>query len=148
MKKLLFFAAMSLMALSMSAQDDYIDLGLLSGTLWKRTAEQGFYTYDEAMSEFQDHLPTKEQFEELIKECIWTWTGAGYKVEGPNMNIIYLPATGYRHCLGSVYNVGSVGSYWSSSLDVSEIPFDLYLSSESVSLSSGICYGSVLLVSK
>ena len=39
MRRLLFFAAMCLMALSMSAQDDYIDLGLPSGTLWKKTAE-------------------------------------------------------------------------------------------------------------
>lgn len=61
MRRLLFFAAMCLMALSMSAQDDYIDLGLPSGTLWKKTAEQGYYTYEEALSKFQDHLPTKEQ---------------------------------------------------------------------------------------
>ena len=42
----------------------YVDLGLPSGTKWKSTNEiggnNGFYTYDEAISAFGDKLPTKE----------------------------------------------------------------------------------------
>lgn len=117
MRRLLFFAAMCLMALSMSAQDDYIDLGLPSGTLWKRTAEQGYYTYEEALSKFQDHLPTKEQFEELMNECTWTWTPFGYDVLGPSGETISLLAPGFRHCNSTIKEVG-MGYYWSST------PFD------------------------
>lgn len=147
MRKLLLFAAMCLMALPMRAQD-YVDLGLPSGTLWESIGEQGYYTYDEAISKFADALPTKEQFDELIRACTWTWVGDGYDVEGPNENAIFLPAAGYRHCLGRVYNVGTIGYYWSSTLDDSETPLGLYLSPESVSMDFGTCYRSVCLVKK
>ena len=92
----------------------YVDLGLPSGTLWKDKNESGgFYTYDEAMKAFGNNLPTKEQFEELVSSCKWTWTGNGYKVVGPSGASITLPAAGYRS--GSdVYNVGSHGRFWSS----------------------------------
>jgi hypothetical protein len=102
-------------------QKGYIDLGLPSGTLWKNANEGGDYTrytYDEAVSRFGNKLPTKQQLEELINECTWTWTGSGYKVIGPNGNSIYLPAAGYRGCDGDVYYVGMSGRYWSST------PFD------------------------
>ena len=92
----------------------YVDLGLSSGTYWKETNESGFYNYENAVSKFADNLPTKEQFEELKNECEWTWLGNGYKVTGPNGESITLPAAGYRGCNGDVYNVGTYGSYWSS----------------------------------
>lgn len=92
----------------------YTDLGLPSGTIWKNFNATGFYTYDEAVSQFGNRLPTKEQWEELKAECQWTWTGSGYKVTGPNGNSITLPAEGYRVCAGIVYDVGSCGVYWSS----------------------------------
>lgn len=92
----------------------FIDLGLPSGTKWANSNETGFYTYEEAVSQFGERLPTKEQWQELKGECQWTWTGNGYKVVGPNGNSIVLPAVGYRSCCGSVGHVGSYGSYWSS----------------------------------
>ena len=92
----------------------FIDLGLPSGTKWANSNETGFYTYEEAVSQFGKRLPTKEQWQELKGECQWTWTGNGYKVVGPNGNSIVLPAAGYRSCCGSVGHVGSYGSYWSS----------------------------------
>lgn len=99
----------------------YVDLGLSSGTLWKTSneenasdAEYAFFTYDEAVSQFGDKLPSREQWMELVNECDWTWTGMGYKVFGPNGKSISLPAAGYRNCSGSVNNVGSYGYYWSS----------------------------------
>lgn len=52
--------------------------------------------------------------------CTWTWTTQGnvksYKVTGPNGNSIFLPAAGLRY-YGDLYDVGSFGGYWSSSLD-------------------------------
>lgn len=103
------------------ATGEYVDLGLTSGTKWKASnevneadTEYDFFTYDEAMDRFGTSLPTKEQCEELKNECQWTWTGSGYKVTGPNGNLISLPAAGYRNCSGSVFNVGSFGYFWSS----------------------------------
>ena len=103
MKKVILIGMMCLMALTMQAQN-YVDLGLPSGTKWKATneknaadAEYDFFTYDEAVSQFGDRLPTKDQCEELSAECQWSWTGNGYKVTGPNGNFITLPAAGYRN---------------------------------------------------
>ena len=64
-------------------------------------------------------MPTKAEQDELRDNCTWTWTiqnGVnGYKVTGPNGNSIFLPAAGYR--LGTnLYDSGSYGYYWSSSL--------------------------------
>lgn len=130
MKKLLYIiaAALCLVACeentesgsSTTTKGDYVDLGLSSGTKWKSANEMnpnddnGFYDYDEAMSLFEKNLPTKEQWMELVNECKWDWTGMGYRVTGVNNNSIVLPAAGYRDCDGGVYDVGSHGSYWSS----------------------------------
>ena len=60
-------------------------------------------------------MPTKKQFDELLKYCKWTWNGNGYEVKGKNGNSIYLPAAGWRN--GEVcVTVGSKGEYWSRSL--------------------------------
>ena len=92
----------------------YTDLGLPSGTIWKNFNATGFYTYDEAVSQFGNRLPTKEQWEELKAECQWTWTGSGYKVKGPNGNSIELPAEGIRACDGFVFGEGFNCTYYSS----------------------------------
>lgn len=137
------------------ATGEYVDLGLTSGTKWKASnevneadAEYDFFTYDEAMDRFGNSLPTKEQCEELIDECQWTWTGSGYDVTGPNGNSISLPAAGYRYCDGSVNRVGSGGYYWSSTPDGSDDAWNLNFNSSSVDMSNnGRCRGrSVRLV--
>ena len=64
-------------------------------------------------------MPTYEEMCELIDECTWTWTTQngvyGRKVTGPNGNSIFLPAAGYMDN-SDLYNAGSYGFYWSSSL--------------------------------
>ena len=75
--------------------------------------------YDQAMEKYANNLPTKKQFEELMTSCQWTWTSHGYKVEGPNNVTIYMPAAGSSDCYGNENNIGSVGAYWSSTLDES-----------------------------
>lgn len=93
----------------------YVDLGLPSGTLWKSANEKGgFYSYDEAINKFGDKLPTMEQWEELRGMCTWSWTGKGYKVTGDNGNSITLPAAGIRGSNGGVFDVATNGCYWSS----------------------------------
>lgn len=113
----------------------YVDLGLPSGTLWKDQNEiGGFCTYEQAMALFGNDLPTKEQFEELTILCNWTWTGSGYKVEGPSGKSITLPAAGHRGCDGTVSSVGSNGYYWSSTPNGSEVAWELYFTSGEVDI--------------
>ena len=131
-----------------TVQQDYTDLGLPSGTLWKNFNATGFYTYDEAVSQFGNRLPTQAQWAELNAECQWSWTGSGYKVTGPNGNSISLPAAGCHRCDGSVAPVGSSGYYWSSSLGGSDRAWSLYFSAGGVYMNyHDRCFGySVRLV--
>ena len=73
-------------------------------------------------------MPSKEQIEELINKCTWTWTTLngvkGRKVTGPNGNSIFLPAAGYRDG-DSLIDDGSFGNYWSRSLDSPEYAYEL-----------------------
>ena len=66
-------------------------------------------------------MPTDEEWTELWTKCTWTWTTLGgvngYVVTGSNGNSIFLPAAGYRNG-SSLYDAGSYGDYWSSSLYV------------------------------
>lgn len=112
----------------------YTDLGLPSGTIWKNFNATGFYTYDEAVSQFGNRLPTKEQWEELKAECQWSWTGSGYKVTGPNGNSITLPAAGQNTLGRSVDYVGFSGGYWSSTPRGSEQAWVLFFGSGNVSM--------------
>ena len=68
-------------------------------------------------------MPTQAEWQELYNNCTWTWTTQnginGYKFTskkaGYTDKFIFLPAAG--SCRGSdLYNVGSLGFYWSSLL--------------------------------
>ena len=148
MKKLFSLCLMCLLAVSAMAQD-YVDLGLPSGTLWKRQNESGFYTYEEAINRFGNKLPERHHFVELINECTWIWMDDyGYKVVGPNGNSITFPAAGWRGCSDGVNDVGWSGCYWSSTPYDSSYAWNLYFSSSELSMNYIIsCYGqSVRLV--
>ena len=76
-------------------------------------------------------MPTEEEFEELENNCSWTWTTlngvSGYRVtsnkSGYTDRSIFLPAVGCRYDTNLyLYDVGSDGYYWSSSLDTDEGP--------------------------
>ena len=104
-----------------TTKDDYVDLGLTSGTQWKsmnemnpQDPENGLYTYDEAVATFGNKLPTKQQWVELVNECTWTWAGMGYRVVGYNGNSIVLPA--------------DISEYWSSTSTGSDSACCLYIS--------------------
>ena len=108
-----------------TASEEYVDLGLRSMTLWKNANEKnagdpqnGFYTYDEAIADFGNNLPTREQFMELVQSCEWRWVDAGYYiVVGPNKKHITLPAAGCRDCMGEISYLRTYGFYWSSTPD-------------------------------
>lgn len=72
-------------------------------------------------------MPTYDEWKELRDKCTWTWRRhtyyyddeAGFEVTSKiNGNSIFLPAAGYRED-GSLYDAGSKGCYWSSSLRTS-----------------------------
>lgn len=104
-------------SLQKNVPQDYTDLGLPSGTIWRNHNAAGFYTYDEAEEQFDNHrLPSKTQWEELRAECDWSWTGSGYYITGPNGNSIFLPLTGCIACDGGMHDKSFGGYYWSSSI--------------------------------
>lgn len=162
MKKLLYViaATLCLMACEKNTESgsknkvDYVDLGLSSGVQWKSANEtnpndkNGFYDYDEAMSQFEKNLPTKEQWEELENDCDWEWTGREVKVTGPNGKSITLPAAGSRNCEGDVLPPGYAGVYWSSTSDGSGHAWGGYFRSDEVGMCNyATCVGlSVRLV--
>lgn len=84
-------------------------------------------------------MPTKQEWEELIRECYWTWTVqngmAGFVVKSSNGNYIFLPAAGYKND-EELYGYTRLCVYWSSSrysngdyawrMDLNERYFDVY----------------------
>lgn len=69
-------------------------------------------------------MPTKVEMEELLSECIWTWTIVGEKkgfrvTSRTNGNSIFLPGAGFwmGAKFGGADNYGYQGYYWSSTLD-------------------------------
>lgn len=115
----------------------YVDLGLPSGTLWKAENEDcGLIKYDQAVNFYGSSLPTKEQWEELKDNCLWTWTGNGYKVKGKSGESIFLSAAGWRYCDGTLSSVGSGGYYWSSTPNGSGYAWYLGFSSGGVYMSN------------
>ena len=73
-------------------------------------------------------MPTDAELTELRESCTWTWTTQngvnGMLVSGTNGNSIFLPAAGHIEDTELTY-AGSIGYYWSSSLDA-EYPYDAW----------------------
>jgi hypothetical protein len=66
-------------------------------------------------------IPTYEEIEELRTQCYWTWTSKGYRVTSKkNQNSIFLPAAGYYLDGSSGGGWGTLGYYWSSSLNTED----------------------------
>lgn len=119
-------------------KQEFVDLGLPSGTLWaKHNAHVGkkyHFTYDEAMKHFGDCMPNYNQYRELIILCKWEWVKLfggkvqGYRVTGLNRNSIFLPASGVYDG-PSLHNAGSSGYYWSTGYYSSDSACSLYFNS-------------------
>ncbi|MCR5425151.1 MAG: DUF4670 domain-containing protein [Bacteroidales bacterium] len=130
MKKILIIAFL-VFDFTTFAQSAYVDLGLPSGTYWKKENEGGdatifrwgdYYTYQEAIKKFGNKLPSKKQYEELLKHCKWTLDNHdnGFKVIGPNGNYIILKKVGHSAITGNIVDIELAGSYWTSSSNGTE----------------------------
>ena len=91
-------------------------------------------------------MPTEADWDELRENCIWTWTAIdgvhGYMImsnrEGFRDKGIFLPAAGHW-AISSRINPDSNGNYWSSSLDINNTAFAVYLDFYSESISK-VCF--------
>lgn len=76
-------------------------------------------------------MPSKDEMQELIDNCIWTWTSkngtSGYKVTAKNGNSIFLPVTGTRY-QGNLNSADWLGTYWTSDLYGKSNDYANYLS--------------------
>lgn len=66
------------------------------------------------------HTPTEEEWEELMSNCIKTWTQEngvnGFLLTATNGQSIFLPAAGYR--TENLFDCGIHGTYWSSVINL------------------------------
>lgn len=128
MKKVFISFVMCIFALSMFGQE-YVDLGLPSGTKWKTHIESGYYTYDEAYKKFGNQIPTWAQLDELMQFCdyedITYGRSPAIKIIGPNGNSLILVPMGLQASIdineetlnarkGEIFYVGQYGFYMTS----------------------------------
>ena len=92
---------------------------------------------DAATANWGSHwrMPTEEEWQELYQNTTHTWTTQngvkGRLFTASNGNSLFLPAAGYRYN-SSLYDAGSDGHYWSSSLntDVQDCAWPFYFYSD------------------
>ncbi|MBR2167396.1 MAG: protein kinase [Paludibacteraceae bacterium] len=153
----------------------YVDLGLPSGTLWKTRNEDDAITFKQAQKKYGINLPTKAQWEELVKYCSWSlvdngsweqmsedgsqWAHMGdepyYVVKGKNSQYITLPFEGYVDEDGGLCvacgGIGGIGGYYYSSTSVGKNDF-YYMGLDAKSKGcykfglTSVCYLSIRLV--
>ena len=88
--------------------------------------------YDAATANWEGYwrMPTKNEINELLKNCTWMWTTQngviGYKVTGPNGNSIFLPLAGFYDERLVHVNNGERGYIWCSTPNESD-SYSIYL---------------------
>lgn len=113
-RRLFLFVLTSLVTLSISAQE-FVDLGLPSGTLWRNYDQPGYLWFDDAVEMYGSKLPTADNFKELKEYCEWTWYGGSYGqyiVTGPNGNQIIFNCSGFQKA-----NIGYTTTYETKEFD-------------------------------
>ncbi len=132
-----------------------IDLGLPSHRLWASMNVGASFEEDPGyMMDFDTanaikfkgswHVPTPEDFKELVDNCKSEWTlrngVTGRTFTGKNGNSIFLPAGGWSWFDKSddfdygttLYDRGTSGSYWSSGFSSASYAYSLYFDASGV----------------
>lgn len=96
-------------------------------------------------------IPSKEEFQELIDSCSWSWTNLngtdGYlvtsNINGYKDKSIFLPISGCR----SNYQLNSVGAYWTNSIntDAPYCAWDLIFEQNNIDLLYTYRYGGLTI---
>lgn len=69
-------------------------------------------------------MPSANQIEELVTECVWAWVGNGFKISSKKTgNFIFLPTAGDVHN-SSIHRPH--GFYWTNSLKGTNSAYSLY----------------------
>ena len=79
-------------------------------------------------------MPSREEFQELLDLCRWTWTTvgdlSGCQVTGPNGLSIFLPAAG--QILDGMHGNAHESLYWSSTPGEQGTAYHLHVSSDEI----------------
>ena len=100
-------------------EENFADLGLPSKTLWGICNVPKIIPLTDAIRNYSPFLPTKEQVQELISECLWIFDEEknGFTVSGKNGNNIFLPLRdknfGFYHTCSMIDDK----HYWAFSID-------------------------------
>lgn len=100
-------------------EENFVDLGLPSKTLWGICNVPEIIPLTDAIRNYSPFLPTKEQVQELISECLWIFDEEknGFTVSGKNGNNIFLPLRdknfGFYHTCSMIDDK----HYWAFSID-------------------------------
>lgn len=79
-----------------TSKTEYVDLGLPSGTLWAKEYEktENVFLYLPYIQAKDYNLPTRSQWEELVKYCRWGKYGNVFRCTGRNGKTLDFPQTG------------------------------------------------------
>lgn len=93
--------------------------------------------YDAAASQWGGtwRIPTREEWQELVDCCTWSWNGEGYRVSGKNGGSIFLPAAGYSKG-SSRFKEGERGDYWTSTPLGSQKSYEFVIKSDAYGVES------------
>lgn len=104
---------------------EFVNLGLTSGIKWAAfnaelpdgSSRFSIASVSGAMALWNGswRLPERQEWEELMAECFWSWDVQGgmqgMLVKGPNGNTLFLPADGYE-ARGELMSHNDYGAYW------------------------------------
>lgn len=123
---------------------NYVDLSLPSGTLWATENEtgnyfHGLYDYDEAVEDFGDRLPTKDDWQELLDNVPHSFNKerAGLLFTAGNGNELFLPITGFSSD-SNTFETHYYGYYLSATPTDQQSVYSLYFDQSTASILGGI----------
>lgn len=123
---------------------NYVDLGLPSGTLWATENDEtnyfhGLYSFDEAVEDCGDRLPTRDDWQELLDNVPHSFNKerAGLLFTARNGNELFLPITGFSND-SDTFETHYYGYYLSATPTDQQSVYSLYFDQRTASILGGI----------